>query len=95
VGLLEKTEEVVQTRITAIPAIIPVKAVSDNFVDKFAGNKERILPKVVLHPNASFWKKPGVVSVPGGGAVSSFSTVVSSTPIVPRRIWIMADFQAG
>jgi hypothetical protein len=95
VGLPPNTVEVVQTRITATPAIIPVIAVSDNFVDKFSGKIERILPKTALHANWSFWKKPGVLLSLIEGCVSNLSTVVSRTPIVPLRIRRVIAFQIG
>jgi hypothetical protein len=87
-GLPVNTVEVVQIKITEIAAIIPVKAVSDSFADKFSGNKERILAKIPP-------QKPGVSLLPGAGSVSSFSTAPSKAPIVPRRSLIICAFQKG
>jgi hypothetical protein len=86
VGLLVKTVTVVHIKITVTLAMMPVKAVSVNLVDKLDGKKGRTcLSKNLLHLDASDRQNPGAASVPAGGAVSSFSTVVSNIPIVPLR----------
>jgi hypothetical protein len=79
--------DVVQTPIAAIPAMMPVNAVSDNFDERFSGSRERMLAKTAVHLICSLPKKLDVVLA--GGSASSFSTTPSKSLIVPRRALIL------
>jgi hypothetical protein len=63
-GFPGKRANVVQTPIAAIPAMMPVKAVSDNFDERFSGSIERMLAKTAVHLMCSLPKKLGVVLAP-------------------------------
>jgi hypothetical protein len=72
-------------------AKIPVKTLSDRLLDILDGKNKRN----VLKNLSQLEKKPFFCRLSAGVSVSSLTTVVSKTPIVPHKIWIIAVFQMG